>query len=73
LGTASECARVRKQLEACCVNIFDQYTISASHKVISSKFRRLDIVYNRLSKMVGEEEATEILVSSYDKVSRDLL
>jgi hypothetical protein len=40
---------------------------SAQHAFITARLRRMDVCHKRLSELVGEEQATEVLCEIFDK------
>ncbi len=65
----SEVARIRENIEAECVALahLSLFSSTASHAIVSSKFKALDTFHNELKELVGEEEATRQVVAIYDK------
>jgi hypothetical protein len=69
----SEIARLREQIrlecEALNLGLYG-FSITAKHDIIANRYRSLDDHRNALSDLVGEEEATETVVTIYNKVVR---
>lgn len=68
---SSEVAKLRAQIEAVCYSMnlgLSGYAISARHDIIRNKYRQLDTCHQGLKKLVGEEQATEIVCNTYDQI-----
>lgn len=67
----SEVAQLRQQIELECEAMQQALTgfaQSASHQFIHQKYANLEIAQHQLATLVGEEEATNIMVSVYCEV-----
>lgn len=66
----SEIARLRTRLEqehAASVQALTGLTSGAAqHAFISARLRRMDIYYQRLSELIGSEQATNLLCKIFD-------
>ncbi len=66
----SEIARLRAQLEqehaASVWALTGLSSGTAQHAFITARFRRMDACHQRLSELVGEEQATEVLCEVFD-------
>ncbi len=67
----SEIARLRAQLEqehaASVWALTGLASGTAQHAFITARSRRMDVCHQQLSKLVGEEQATEELCRVFDK------
>lgn len=67
----SEIARLREQIELAC-NAMNQmqfgYAISARHDIINHKYNVLSSYQEQLEPLVGEQEAMEIIIETYNKI-----
>ena len=66
----SEIARLRRHMEleheASVWALRGLSSGAAQHAFISARMRRMDSCYQRLSKLVGEEQATDVLCEIFD-------
>lgn len=69
----SEVARLREQIEQAC-NAMNQllsgYAITARHDIINHKYSILSGYQDQLEPLVGEQEAMEIVIETYNRVVR---
>jgi hypothetical protein len=69
----SEVARLRAQIELAC-NAMNQlmsgYAITARHDIINHRYHILSSYQDQLEPLVGENEAIEIVVETYNRVVR---
>lgn len=65
----SEIARIREQIELECQALANLKLFSAvaSHRSISHRYENLDQHREQLSALVGEQEATKIVVDIYNE------
>ena len=67
----SEIARLRAQLEreheASVWALTGLASGAAQHAFITARFRRMDAYHQQLSKLVGEEQATDVLCEIFDR------
>jgi hypothetical protein len=69
MGT-SDVARLRQQIEEECQAMqlaMTGFAQTASHEVIHQRFQHLDMVQHQLALLIGEQEATQIVVETYVK------
>jgi hypothetical protein len=69
-GNLSEVAQIRQQIEQVCQSMnqaLTGYSIVAKHSIISCKYQALDVCHERLKSLVGENEAVEIICTTYNK------
>jgi len=67
----SEVARIRAQIELECQairRVFEEPAICASHAAIDARYRNLGTHQEALEQHVGEQEARETVVNTYQKV-----
>lgn len=66
MGT-SDVARIREQIELECQALANlmQFSAVASHHSINHRYENLERYRERLSTLVGEQEATQIVVGIY--------
>ena len=38
---------------------------TASHEVIHQRFQNLDVAHHQLAQLIGEQEATQVVVNAY--------
>lgn len=64
----SDVARIRANIEAECeaLNNLSLFTRTASHEIISARFKALDEHHSKLKAIVGEDKATEMIVDIYN-------
>ena len=65
----SEIARIREQIELECQALANMQLFSAvaSHRSIRRRYDKLDRYREQLSMLVGEQEATKIVVDIYNE------
>jgi hypothetical protein len=65
--SASEIARIREQIELECQAMANltQFSAVASHQSINKRYENLDQCRERLTTLVGEQEAAKIVVGIY--------
>jgi hypothetical protein len=70
MNSHSEVAQLRIQIEAECQAIqhLMLFSSSASHCVISTKYRNLERYHDRLKPLLGECQATSLIVDTYDRI-----
>ena len=64
----SEVAQLRERIDQECEAMrqaMSGFAQTASHEVIQKRFQNLDIAQVQLAQLVGEKEATEIVVEAY--------
>ena len=67
----SEVARIRAQIELECQairRVFEEPAIIASHAAIDARYRNLGTHQSALEQHIGEQEAREIVVNTYQRV-----
>jgi hypothetical protein len=66
----SAIARLRAQIELECQVIQNMrlFSVGASHEAIKQRYQRLAVCHDRLTTIVGDEQATNTIVDIYDKV-----
>ena len=67
----SDVARLRERIELECQairRVFEEPAIMASHASIEARYRNLDGLAQELKPLVGDEEATDVLVEIYNEV-----
>ncbi len=67
----SEVARLRQDIELTCQSMkqgFTGFASAARHAIIAHKYHQLGQYQERLGQLVGEEQATELMVETYNKV-----
>ena len=66
----SEIARIREQIELECLSMANvsQFASVASHEMIRDKYRHLDDLSVELAKYVPEDEAFNIVVTTYNSI-----
>ena len=66
----SAIARIRAQIELECQVIQNMrlFAIGASHEAIKQRYQRLNTCHDRLTTIIGDEQATNTIVDIYDKV-----
>jgi hypothetical protein len=69
----SEIAHLREQIELAC-NAMNQmlsgYAVSSRHDIINHKYSVLSSYQEQLEPLVGEREAMEIIIETYNKIVR---
>jgi hypothetical protein len=67
---SSEVARLRQQIELECQAIqhLMQFSVVASHHAINGRYRNLDQYRDQLKTLVGEDQATSIVVDIYNQL-----
>ncbi len=67
--STSELAKLREQIELECQALqhLMHFSAFASHHAINRRYRNLDRHHNQLKPLVGEEQATGILVDIYNQ------
>ncbi len=65
----SEIARIRANIEAECQSLYHLSlpAVSASHAIIQARFKALDTYHQELKAIVGESNATEMVVNIYNE------
>ncbi len=65
----SDVARVRANIEAECTVLqhFSLFSRTASHDIISARFKNLDAYHQELRALVGDDEATSTVVAIYNE------
>ncbi len=69
----SEVARLRQDIELTCQSMKQGFTGFASvarHTIINHKYRQLEQYQEQLERLVGQEQALELMVETYNKVVR---
>jgi hypothetical protein len=64
----SEVAQLRERIDQECEAMrqaMDGFAQTASHEFIHQRFHNLDVAQVQLAQLVGEKEATEIVVDAY--------
>ena len=63
-------ARLRAQIELECQVIQNMrlFAAGASHEAIKQRYQRLAVCHDRLTTIIGDEQATNTIVDIYDKV-----
>jgi hypothetical protein len=73
----SEVARFRAQIEtehqACMLALYGLSSGNAQHAFISKRMRNMDASYKGLEKIIGEEQATDILCEVFNTTPNRLL
>ena len=66
---SSEIARIREQIELECQALANlmQFSAVASHHSIKRRYENLDRQREQLSALVGEQQATQIVVDIYNE------
>ncbi len=67
----SEVARLRQDIELTCQSMrqgFTGFASAARHAIIAHKYHQLGQYQEQLGRLVGEEQATELMVETYNKV-----
>ena len=67
----SEVARLRRDIELTCQSMkegFTGFASAARHAIIAHKYHQLGSIRSNLAQLVGEEQATELMVETYNKV-----
>lgn len=64
----SEVARIRAAIQDECnaLQCMSLFTASASHAIINARFKALDQHHKELQAIVGEKQATEMIVEIYN-------
>ncbi len=72
MSSHSDVAQLRIQIEAECQAIqhLMLFSSSASHRVISTKYRNLERYHDQLKPLLGESQATSLIVDMYDRIVR---
>lgn len=67
---SSEVARLRQQVELECQAIqhLMDFSAVASHRVIDRRYRNLDQYRDQLKSLVGDDQATSIVVDIYNQL-----
>jgi len=68
-GSQSEIARLIQQLDAECAAArlaMTGYAETAKHEVITARMERMGALHEELKGIIGEREATEVLVRALD-------
>ncbi len=67
--STSELARLREQIELECQALqhMMQFSAVASHRSINRRYRSLDRCRDQLKPLVGEDQATNIVVDIYNQ------
>jgi len=67
--STSELARLREQIELECQALQNmmQFSAVASHRSITRRYRSLDRCRDQLKPLVGEDQATNIVVDIYNQ------
>jgi hypothetical protein len=67
--STSELARLREQIELECQALQNmmQFSAVASHRSINRRYRSLDRCRDQLKPLVGEDQATNIVVDIYNQ------
>ena len=70
----SELARLREQIELECQALHHlmQFSAVASHHTINRRYRNLDSCRDQLIPLVGEDQATGIVIDIYVKYGKKL-
>jgi len=68
--STSELVKLREQIELECQAIqhLMHFSAFASHRVITRRYRNLDRCRDKLKSLVGEEQATSIVVDTYNQL-----
>lgn len=68
--STSEVAQLRTQIEAECQAIqhLMLFSTHASHHVITTKYRNLERYHDQLKPLLGENQATSLIVDTYDRI-----
>lgn len=69
----SEVAEMRQRIEWECEALQRMrlgFAAVASHDTIQHKYRQLEQYQNQLGQLIGEEQATELMVETYNRVVR---
>ncbi len=67
----SEVTRIREQIDLECQairRVFEEPAVVASHASIDARYRNLHGLTQELKPLVGEQEATSVLVEIYNDV-----
>lgn len=73
MNSQSEVARLRQQIELECEAMqraLSGFAITASHTIINQKYASIGAAQQQLAALVGEEEATAIMVEAYNKTMK---
>ena len=70
--STSELVKLREQIELECQAIqhLMHFSAFASHRVIDRRYRNLDQYRDQLKTLVGEDQATDIVVDIYNQLVR---
>jgi len=60
-------ARLEREHEASVWALTGLASGTAQHTFITARFRNMDVHYKRLSELVGEEQATDVLCEVFDR------
>jgi hypothetical protein len=68
--STSELVKLREQIELECQAIqhLMDFSVVASHRVIDRRYRNLDQYRDQLKSLVGEDQATGIVVDIYNQL-----
>ena len=68
--STSELIKLREQIELECQAIqhLMDFSVVASHRVIDRRYRNLDQYRDQLKSLVGEDQATGIVVDIYNQL-----
>ncbi len=67
----SAVAQIRQEIEATCSSmnqLFHGFAQKAPHWVVRMQYQTLDNNRDRLAQLVGDQEATETLCETYNKI-----
>jgi hypothetical protein len=71
INQVSEVAQLRQQIALECEALnraMYSPAITASHAIIAHRYKQLDRYYDRLSHLVGEQQATAMAVTIYESI-----
>ena len=69
----SEVARLREQIETVCGAMNQMlygYAMTARHDIINHRYNTLGSYQDELESMIGEEQALDIVIETYNRVVR---
>jgi hypothetical protein len=69
----SEVSKLREQIETVCYamnQMLSGYAVTARHDIINHKYNTLGTYQEELETLVGEQEALEIVIETYNRVVR---
>ncbi|GCE26665.1 hypothetical protein KDA_21490 [Dictyobacter alpinus] len=73
IESRSEVARLREQIETVCTamhQMMSGYAITARHDIINRKYNTLGSYQDKLETLIGEEQALDIVIETYNRVVR---